>query len=221
MSWLNKITQPGVRRWAELMYQQLDGLSAVRHTVRGELLAESRKHEATKILRQIPLIGPLRATLLLALMQTPHRFEANDSCGPTAAWRWRRTTVRSIVMWMANCNVPKSLNRSAAEPESQPRAEGDLQEYGHERQSLCRTTGGFLRRDAGQGNEAGYGMPHARTEDRGYHANTLEERRMFRRRTLEIAISLGVDGNQAGRTLLPRLADRLLRRSRSRESINR
>jgi len=74
--WLNKITQPGVRRRAELMYQQLDGLSAVRHTVRGELLAESRKHEATKILRQIPLIGPLRATLLLALMQTPHRFRS-------------------------------------------------------------------------------------------------------------------------------------------------
>jgi transposase len=74
--WLNKVTQPGVRRRAELMYQQMDGLSAVRHTVRGELLAESRKHQAVKILRQIPLIGPLRATLLLALMQTPHRFRS-------------------------------------------------------------------------------------------------------------------------------------------------
>ena len=74
--WLNKITQPGVRRRAELMYQQLDGLSVVRHTVRGELLAESRKHQAVKILRQIPLVGPLRAALLLALMQTPHRFRS-------------------------------------------------------------------------------------------------------------------------------------------------
>jgi transposase len=74
--WLNKITQPGVRRRAELMYQQMDGLSVLRHTVRGELLAESRKHQAVKVLRQIPLIGPLRATLLLALMQTPHRFRS-------------------------------------------------------------------------------------------------------------------------------------------------
>jgi transposase len=74
--WLNKITQPGVRRRAELMYQQMDGLSVVRHTLRGELLAESRKHQAVKILRQVPLIGPLRATLLLALMQTPHRFRS-------------------------------------------------------------------------------------------------------------------------------------------------
>ncbi len=74
--WLNKITQPGVRRRAEMLYQQMDGLSVVRHTVRGELLAESRKHQAVKILRRIPLIGPLRATLLLALMQTPHRFRS-------------------------------------------------------------------------------------------------------------------------------------------------
>jgi transposase len=74
--WLSKIAQPGVRRRAELFYQQLDGLSAIRHTVRGDLLAESRKHQAVKILRQIPLIGPLRAALLLALMQTPHRFRS-------------------------------------------------------------------------------------------------------------------------------------------------
>src|ERR1700741_3045246 len=74
--WLSRITQPGVRRRAELMYQQMDGLSVVRHTVRGELLVESRKHQAVKILRQIPLIGPLRAALLLALMQTPHRFRS-------------------------------------------------------------------------------------------------------------------------------------------------
>jgi len=70
--WLSRIAQPGVRRRAELFYQQLDGLLVVRHTVRGELLAESRKHQAVKILRQIPLIGPLRA----ALMQTPHRFRS-------------------------------------------------------------------------------------------------------------------------------------------------
>jgi transposase len=74
--WLSKIAHAGVRRRAELLYQQLDGLQALRHTMRGELLAESRKHQAVKILRQVPAIGPLRATLLLALMQTPHRFRS-------------------------------------------------------------------------------------------------------------------------------------------------
>src|SRR5271156_1278339 len=74
--WLSKIAQVGVHRRAELFYQQLDGLLVLRHAVYGELLAESRKHQAVKILRQIPSIGPLRAALLLALMQTPHRFRS-------------------------------------------------------------------------------------------------------------------------------------------------
>jgi transposase len=74
--WLNKLPQAGVRRRAELLYQQLDGLQALRREVRPELLAESRKHKAAKLLRQIPCIGPIRAARLLALMQTPHRFRS-------------------------------------------------------------------------------------------------------------------------------------------------
>ena len=72
--WLSKITEPGVRRRAELYYQQLDALRFLRQPARKELLAEARKHRATKLLRQIPGIGSLRAAPLVALMQTPHRF---------------------------------------------------------------------------------------------------------------------------------------------------
>ena len=74
--WLNKLPQAGVRRRAELLYQQLDGLQALRRNLRPELLAESRKHKAAKLLRQIPCIGPIRAARLIALMQTPHRFRS-------------------------------------------------------------------------------------------------------------------------------------------------
>ena len=35
---------------------------------------ESHKHRATRLLRQIPGIGPIRAALLVALLQTPDRF---------------------------------------------------------------------------------------------------------------------------------------------------
>lgn len=42
--------------------------------MRRDLLAESRKHSAVNLLRQIPSIGPIRAALLIALIQTPHRF---------------------------------------------------------------------------------------------------------------------------------------------------
>jgi len=74
--WLNKIPQAGVRRRAELLYQQLDALQALRRKVRPEFVAESRKQKAAKLLRQIPCIGPIRAALLIALMQTPHRFRS-------------------------------------------------------------------------------------------------------------------------------------------------
>ena len=72
--WLNKITEAGVRRRAEYLYQQLDALQPLRQQVRRDLLVESRKQPATKLLRKIPCIGPIRAALLIALIQTPHRF---------------------------------------------------------------------------------------------------------------------------------------------------
>lgn len=72
--WLKKIPHPGVRRRAEHLYEQLDILKWLRQQVRRELLAESRKHSITTKLRQIPCVGPIRAALLVALIQTPHRF---------------------------------------------------------------------------------------------------------------------------------------------------
>src|ERR1700731_2807050 len=66
--WLAKIPEPGVRLRAERLYQQLDLLQPVRQEARRELLVESHKHHAVKLLRQIP------AALLVALLQTPHRF---------------------------------------------------------------------------------------------------------------------------------------------------
>jgi transposase len=72
--WMDKINEPGVHRRAEFYYQQLDALRALHRQVRHDLLAESRKHHAVGLLRQIPSIGPIRAALLVALIQTPYRF---------------------------------------------------------------------------------------------------------------------------------------------------
>ena len=72
--WLGKIHHAGVRRRAEQLYQDLDVLQRLRQQVRRELLGESRKHAATAKLRQIPYLGPIRSALLVALIQTPHRF---------------------------------------------------------------------------------------------------------------------------------------------------
>ena len=72
--WLDKIGQAGVRRRAQFYYLQLDALRSLRQEVRRDLLTESVRHQATQRLRQIPSIGPIRAALLVALLQTPHRF---------------------------------------------------------------------------------------------------------------------------------------------------
>src|SRR5579863_8751719 len=72
--WLAKIREPGVHRRAEFYFQQLDALRSLRQEVRRDLLAESKKHQAWKPLCGIPSIGPIRAAVLLGILQTPHRF---------------------------------------------------------------------------------------------------------------------------------------------------
>jgi transposase len=74
VAWLEKLREAGVRRRAEQTYQQLDFLMGIRKETRKELLAEGRKHPARKLLEQIPRLGPIRVALLIALLQTPHRF---------------------------------------------------------------------------------------------------------------------------------------------------
>jgi len=88
VQWLNRIGEAGVRQRAEFLYQQLDALRALRQAVRRDLLAESRKHGATKLLRQIPSIGPIRTAGLIALIQTPHRFRTKRQL-----WRYSGLTI--------------------------------------------------------------------------------------------------------------------------------
>ena len=44
------------------------------HQLRPSPILQESKHPAVKLLRQIPGIGPIRAALLVALLQTLHRF---------------------------------------------------------------------------------------------------------------------------------------------------
>jgi transposase len=72
--WLAQLGEPGLRRRAERLYQELDVLQSLRREARQELIAESRKHEAARTLQTVPYLGPIRAALLLGRVQTPHRF---------------------------------------------------------------------------------------------------------------------------------------------------
>jgi hypothetical protein len=66
------------------IYQQLDALRVLRQQVRRELLTESKKHKAWKLLCQIPSIGSIRAAMLLGIAQTPHRFRTKRQLWTTA-----------------------------------------------------------------------------------------------------------------------------------------
>jgi transposase len=107
-AWLEKLSEAGVRRRAEQLYQHLDVLMQIRRETRRELLVESQKHSANQLLRQIPRLGPIRVALLIALIQTPHRFARNDSCGPTVGSRCRRGPAASIVSLEENYSPQRS-----------------------------------------------------------------------------------------------------------------
>ena len=109
--WLAKITEVGVLRRAEFYYQQLDALRSLRHEVRRALLAESKKHKATKLLCQTPAIGPIRAALLIALIQTPQRFRTKRPL-----WKYSGFAIAVAVRGLnRDCNHDlKNLFKSAA-----------------------------------------------------------------------------------------------------------
>jgi transposase len=72
--WLEQLREAGMPQRAELLYQQLDLLLALRRPARRAMLAESRRYAAQKILQSIPSLGAVRGALLMALLGTPHRF---------------------------------------------------------------------------------------------------------------------------------------------------
>ncbi len=74
VAWLEQLQEAGVRRRAELFYEQLDALRPLRQKARTALLEESRRHAAHKILRSMPYLGPVRVALLMAWLRTPYRF---------------------------------------------------------------------------------------------------------------------------------------------------
>jgi hypothetical protein len=180
------------------LYQQLDVLQPVRQEARRDLLVESHKHHAVKLLRQIPSIGPIRAALLVALLQTPHRFrtkrqlwaysgfavEVHDS-GEYRFVRGKlvrnreRITVRGL-NHNHNHDLKNLFKGAALSASSRPGPLRDfyvaLVEKGM-RPTMARLTPG--------------------TKDGRHYINHLEEGSGFRRQTIESASSLSVSRNEA------------------------
>jgi transposase len=74
--WLQKIESAGLRSRAEFLFRQLDQLQLLRREAKRAMVAESRRHVATRLLRQIPELGPVRIAQIVATVGTPHRFRS-------------------------------------------------------------------------------------------------------------------------------------------------
>jgi transposase len=72
--WLEQLPEAGLRRRAERLYQQLDAVQQLRREARRDLIVACRRHPEAKLLRRVPLLGPIRVAMLIGRVQTPHRF---------------------------------------------------------------------------------------------------------------------------------------------------
>ena len=190
-AWLEQLTEAGVRRRAEWLYQQLDDLQPLRREARRELLAESHQHPANKILRQVPWLGPIRVALLIAWLQTPHRFRTKRQL-----WTYSGLPLRTRVSGEYRVTGAQ-LQRA----KRQPSLRGLNENHNHELKALFQSTATrasasagplwrFLCRLAGHGDEAYHVPSDRRTQDCGDCFDDLEERRGFRSKTPEKANSL-------------------------------
>ena len=75
-TWLGKLSEPGVRERARQLYEQLEQLEGWVATARLQMLRESRKQKAKKILEQIPTLGEISVAQLMATVDTPFRFRS-------------------------------------------------------------------------------------------------------------------------------------------------
>ena len=72
--WLQQVRQPGLASRAQRLYDQLDAVQTLRRAAKREMLAESHKYGAYRLLCSIPYLGPVRASILMARAQVPNRF---------------------------------------------------------------------------------------------------------------------------------------------------
>jgi transposase len=72
--WLGLFNEEGVRQRAMWLYDELEHLRELRKQAKRAMLVESQRHRATSLLRTIPQLGPVRSALIVATVDTPHRF---------------------------------------------------------------------------------------------------------------------------------------------------
>lgn len=82
--YLQQLSDRAVRLRAEMLYTELDMLMKLRPRAKAAMILEARRHSGWRILRSIPLLGPVRVAEILAVVRTPHRFRTKRQLWPYA-----------------------------------------------------------------------------------------------------------------------------------------
>ena len=72
--WLAKLSEPGARQRAELLYEQLAMLKPLRQQAKQLMIKAARQQPAYRYLVTVPLLGPVSVAQIIAIVSTPHRF---------------------------------------------------------------------------------------------------------------------------------------------------
>lgn len=120
--WLGKLPGPGARARAERLYSELDHLSGLRREARKALVAECRRHPASKLLLGVPTLGVVRVAQLIASVVTPHRFRSKRQfwfycglsvvTGSSADYHVERAQLRRTKKAAATRGLTRSHNRT-------------------------------------------------------------------------------------------------------------
>lgn len=82
--YLSQLRGAAVRLRAETLYAELDVLMTLRPQAKAAMIAEAKRHSGWRILRSVPMFGPVRTAQLLAILRTPHRFRTKRQLWPYA-----------------------------------------------------------------------------------------------------------------------------------------
>lgn len=81
-AWLAKLPEEGARFRSQMLFEQLEKLQELRRTAKQEFLTNGKRQPEYSILCGLPGIGPLRSSVLLAFVGTPHRFRTKHQFWP-------------------------------------------------------------------------------------------------------------------------------------------
>lgn len=116
--WLEQLHSPGARLRAEHLLAELDTMTALRRRAKAAMVAEAQRRSGWKVLRSIPVLGPVRAACILAIVVTPHRFRTKRQfwpyCGLAVVTRssGERQFVDGVLKRRRHVVATRGLNRN-------------------------------------------------------------------------------------------------------------